>query len=153
MGRAPQTSLREEDRALLDASRVAHLATASRDGRPHVVPLCYAVLDENTLVFALDDKPKAAGRTLRRMRNLAENERFALVVDRWDESWNRLAYVLVEGTGALLEDDARGAGAIEALRARYPQYVEMGLRAGAHPVVELRIESVHRWAADGPAGG
>jgi len=140
-----RTSLDDEDRALLDECRVGRLATASAQARPHVIPLCYAVLDPTTIVFAIDEKPKAVGRELRRMRNLAENDRFALVVDRWDEDWKRLAYVLVEGTGAPLLDEARGAAAVAALRERYPQYAEMGLDAARHPVIELRVEAVRRW--------
>lgn len=147
MTRSPRTTLSDEDRALLSACRVGRLATATRAGRPHVVPLCYAVLDARTLVFAIDDKPKAAGRRLRRLANLMENDRYALLVDRWDEDWGRLAYVLVEGTGRLAAVGSGRERAIEALRARYPQYVEMGLGAERHEVVELRVERVHHWRA------
>jgi len=133
------------DRRLLEEARRGHLATATRDGRPHVVPVCYAVLDDATLAFAIDDKPKRPGKTLRRLRNLAENPRFALVVDRWDEEWSRLAFVLVEGRGGLCADEVRRNEAIEALRRRYPQYVGMRLEAGRHPVVELVIERLHRF--------
>ena len=134
-----------EDRVFLDSARRAHLATASADGRPHVVPVCFALLDDATVVFAIDEKPKPRGRALRRLRNLSENDRFSLLVDRWDEDWSRLAFLMIEGRGALSEDAARSAAAIDALRARYPQYVRMGLIVGRHPVVELAIERVHRW--------
>jgi PPOX class probable F420-dependent enzyme len=105
------------------------------------------MLDETTLAFAIDDKPKRPGRVLRRLRNLAENPRFALIVDRWDEDWGRLAFLLVEGHGGICTDPARHRDAIAALRARYPQYVEMQLDSGRHPVVELRIERLHRFGA------
>lgn len=112
-----------------------------------MIPLCYAILDATTIVFAIDDKPKVAGRALRRLRNLAENERFALVVDHWDEDWTRLAYVLVEGVGMPLEDPDRTRVAVDALRERYPQYERMGLDASRHAIIELRVESVRRWSA------
>jgi PPOX class probable F420-dependent enzyme len=117
---------------------------------PHVVPVCFAVVDPCTLVFAIDDKPKAAGRPLKRLRNLEENPRFALVVDVWDEDWSGLGYVLVSGRGSVVTDRARRSSAIGALRARYPQYVAMGLDAHRHPVVELAIERVHRWGRLSP---
>lgn len=142
-------ALTAADRAFLDALRVAHLATADGDARPHVVPVCFAVLDERTLAFAVDDKPKSRARPLKRLRNLAENPRFALVADRWDEDWSRLAYLLVTGRGAACEDAKRARRAIDALRARYPQYAAMDLAPDRHPVIELAIESVHRW---GPVG-
>ncbi len=74
-----------------------------------------------------------------------ETEQFALVVDRWDEDWGRLAYVLMEGLRVPIEGPDRSLAAVQALRARYPQYVEMGLDASVHQVVELRIRSVRRW--------
>jgi PPOX class probable F420-dependent enzyme len=138
-------ALSRADRAFLESLRVARLATADGAGRPHAVPVCFAVLDERTIVFAVDDKPKARARPLKRMRNLAENPSFALVADRWDEDWSRLAYVLVRGRGATCADPARRAAAVAALRARYPQYVAMGLDAARHEVVELSVERVHRW--------
>lgn len=138
-------ALTAEARAFVEQARRAHLATAGADGAPHVVPVCFALLDDATLVFAVDDKPKARGRKLKRLRNLEANPRFALVVDRWDEDWGRLGYVLLSGRGALVGDPARRATAVRALRARYPQYVEMGLDPGRHAVVELGIEKVHVW--------
>ena len=66
---------------------------------------------------------------------------------RWDENWQRLTYVLIEGEGKPLEDRPRCVEAIRALRKRYPQYVKMGLEAERHPVTELRIDRVHRWSA------
>ena len=37
--------------------RVAHLATTGADGRPSVVPICYAS-DGRAIYSALDEKPK-----------------------------------------------------------------------------------------------
>lgn len=143
----------ESARRFVERARRAHLATASAMGAPHVVPICFAVLDADTLVFAIDDKPKDRTRPLRRLRNLAENDRFAVLVDRWDEDWGRLAYALVQGRAHVLPAGERCQAAIAALRARYPQYVEMGLSASRHQVVELRVERVHCWGdlSDGPA--
>ncbi|HYC24377.1 MAG TPA: TIGR03668 family PPOX class F420-dependent oxidoreductase [Candidatus Bathyarchaeia archaeon] len=131
----------------LEAARVAHLATATASGEPHVVPVCFALLDAATVVFAIDDKPKAPGRVLKRLRNLEENPRFALVVDRWDENWGKLGYVMLHGTGRICADLARRSTAIAALRSRYPQYRAMKLDAGRHAVVELSVESWHAWGA------
>lgn len=141
-------ALSAAERGFLEQARRAHLATADRAGRPHVVPLCFAVLDPQTLVFAIDDKPKSRTRPLKRLRNLAQNPRFALVVDRWDEDWSRLGYLLISGSAAEVEDLERRRAAIDALRARYPQYIAMGLDAERHPVYALHVEDVHGWQAD-----
>jgi PPOX class probable F420-dependent enzyme len=140
--------LDREVRSFLEGARRAHLATASSGGVPHVVPICFAILDGESVVFAVDDKPKDPSRPLKRVRNLAENDRFALVVDRWDEDWSRLGYALLRGRGGPLPPGERRRRAIAALRARYPQYVEMGL-GESHAVIELRVERVHRWGALG----
>lgn len=145
----PVAGLSAEVHDFLARTRRAHLATASADGTPHVVPVCFALLDDATVVFAIDDKPKAAGRTLKRLRNLAENPRFALVADAWDEDWSRLGYVLLSGRGQVVAEQTRRATALQALRARYPQYVVMGLSV-RHAVVALTIERVHRWGRLAP---
>src|ERR1700758_5481345 len=90
-------------RALLDRSRVGHLATADRAGMPHVVPLCYA-RDGDSLYFVVDEKPKAAGKRLKRLRNIAENPSVAFLVDVYDEDWRRLEYLLVRGTAEMVVD-------------------------------------------------
>jgi PPOX class probable F420-dependent enzyme len=131
----------------LGSARVGHLATASASAVPHVVPVCFAVVDPRTITFAIDEKPKPVARPLKRIRNLGENPRFALTVDRWDEDWSRLGYVMIFGTAAPCADPARAAAAVRRLRERYPQYVSMGLAAGKHAVLELRVERIHSWGA------
>jgi PPOX class probable F420-dependent enzyme len=134
-------------RELLGRHRLAHLATAGADGAPHVVPLCFA-LDGDLLYFVIDAKPKKRGGiALQRMRNLLANPRVALVVDDYDEDWSRLAYVLVRGRAAVVDDAAETRRALTALRAKYPQYREMALDGPEHPVVRITPERVHVWRA------
>ena len=136
--------LDDDDRRLLDESRIAHLATASRDARPHVVPLCYA-RDDDSIYFVVDEKPKRAGKRLKRMSNIAENPEVALVVDVYDEDWSRLEYLLVRGRATVVEDTAEFIRAIELLRARYPQYERMRLEQGRNDVVRIAPTAVHHW--------
>ena len=139
--------LGHEARELLARHRVAHLATADRHGMPHVIPLCFA-LDGDTLYFVVDAKPKRrTGLGLQRMRNLLENSRVALVVDDYDEDWSTLAYVLVRGQAAVVDDAAETDRALASLRAKYPQYRAMALAGPEHPVVRITPERVHVWRA------
>jgi len=141
------STLDADARALLARHRVAHLATAGRDGAPHVVPLCFA-LDGDILYFVIDAKPKRrTGTGLQRMRNLLENPRVALVIDDYDEDWSRLAYVLVRGHAAVVDDAAETDRALTSLRAKYPQYRAMPLDGAEHPVVRITPERVHVWRA------
>jgi PPOX class probable F420-dependent enzyme len=130
-------------RTFLEQQRVGHLATVSRGGEPHVVPVCYAVADD-TIYTPIDEKPKQPGRTLRRVRNIEETGRAALVVDRYDEDWTQLGWVLLRGRAELLAPGSpEQARAVELLRQRYPQYQAMRLETQS--MIALRIERVSVW--------
>ena len=122
---------------------MGHLATSGGDGRPHVVPICFAWLPPYVYT-AIDAKPKRTVR-LRRVRNIAETGRAALVVDRWSEDWRQLAYVLVEGPAVILDDGAERDEALVLLTAKYPQYDDLPLVDNL--VIRLTAERVVRWSA------
>jgi len=128
---------------LLATARVGHLATVSRDGRPHVVPVCFAWLPP-LLYSAIDGKPKRTT-LLRRIRNIAETGRAALVVDRWSEDWTKLSYVLVEGPAKVLEDGRERDEALILLTAKYPQYDDLPLAGNL--VIKLVAERTVAWHA------
>ena len=138
--------LADDVRALLDRSRIGHLATADRQLRQHVVPLCYAREDDR-LYFIVDEKPKQAGQRLKRLRNIAENPAVALVVDVYDEDWQRLEYALVRGTAEIVTLAEEHQRALALLRARYSQYRAMRLEAGRNEVVRITATGVHHWKA------
>jgi PPOX class probable F420-dependent enzyme len=132
--------------AFAEAQRAGRLATADRAGRPHVVPVCYAYAD-GWFYIALDAKPKrVAHERLKRVRNILDNPQVALVIDRYDEDWSMLAYLLARGPAALLPPgDPEHARAVELLRARYPQYHAMPI--DEQPAIVIRVESVVAWGA------
>jgi PPOX class probable F420-dependent enzyme len=138
------TSFTAAARLLLDRARIAHLATADRAGRPHVIPLCYA-RNGGFLYFIVDEKPKARGKTLKRMRNIAENPAVAMVVDVYDEDWRRLEYVLLRGQAENVGDEAEFHRALNALRKKYPQYAAMRLERGRNALVRITPTSMHHW--------
>src|SRR5262249_25741808 len=120
-------------RRRLEAPRVGHLSTAGADGAPHVIPVCYAV-DAQAIYFVADEKPKRRpARALRRLANLRENPRAALVVDDYDDDWTRLAYLLVRGPTAFVHEPRAHAAALRLLRARYPQYHPIAPRHPQRP--------------------
>lgn len=131
--------------ALLRESRVARLGTADAAGQPLVVPVCYA-FDGRACFSALDAKPKrvAAG-ALRRVRNIAANPRVSLVVDRWDEDWSKLLWVIVEGRAELLMAGAERAAAVDLLREKYAQYRALGLDREAAPVIRITPARALAW--------
>jgi PPOX class probable F420-dependent enzyme len=62
---------------------VARLATTDPDGRPHLVPIVFAV-DGDTLYSAVDRKPKRS-RTLRRIENARARPDVTILVDQYEE--------------------------------------------------------------------
>ena len=56
------------------------------------------------------------------MRNIAENPQVALLIDHYEEQWNALAYVLIHGKAAQVEDASEYMLALRNLRDKYPQY-------------------------------
>jgi PPOX class probable F420-dependent enzyme len=135
--------LSADERRFLDQRRVAHLATADRRAVPHVVPVCFAVSGD-TLYITIDEKPKRQrGGALKRLRNIAENPAIAVVVDRYDEDWARLGWVMLRGRAEILSEGAEHRDAQALLRSRYQQLAAMAI--AALPVIALRIERVTRW--------
>ena len=130
-----------EARDFVLARRVGHLATADGAGVPHVVPVCFALVGASVFV-TVDVKPKS-GRRLKRLRNLEANPACCLVVDRYDEDWERLGWVMLHGRAEILVAGAEHDAAQAALRERYAQSRAMAL--AALPVIALRIGRVGRW--------
>ncbi|HEY0739525.1 MAG TPA: TIGR03668 family PPOX class F420-dependent oxidoreductase [Herpetosiphonaceae bacterium] len=138
-------SFTDEQLAFIQSQRVGRLATADRQGQPHVIPVCYAC-DGRSIYIALDAKPKrVAPQQLRRVRNLLENPRIALVVDRYSDDWSVLAYVLIRGSAELLGGGDEQLHAVGLLRDRYVQYQTMPIQE--QPIIAIRPSAITSWGA------
>ncbi len=128
--------------AFLARHRVAHLATADTGGRPHVVPICYAIV-KATLYSVIDVKPKRRPpHQLRRVANILRNPRVAVLIDSYSEEAS-LGFVLLEGRARLIHSGSEHSTALRLLRERYPQYRTMALED--RPVIAVSIARVVRW--------
>jgi len=134
--------------ALATEARRATLATIDPRGRPRLVPVCF-VLEPGAerLWIPLDDKPKrvADPRSLARVRDIAARPEVALLVDRWSEDWDTLAWLRLQGRAALVEPPDVPAGIVANLRARYPQYETHALEQ--RPMLVIHIQSSTSWQA------
>lgn len=128
-------------RLRLADSSIAVLATITRDGKPHVVPICFA-LDGDVIYFAVDHKPKRTNH-LKRLDNIAANPAVAVLVQHYEHDWRRLWWVRVDGTARVLDAGERSARAVELLIDRYPQYRD---RPPEGPVVEVAVRRITGWA-------
>jgi PPOX class probable F420-dependent enzyme len=137
--------------AFVRQARIGHLATVDDRGRPSVVPFCFALLgeDEPVVVSALDEKPKSvADAELARVRHIRAHPEVAVIVDRYDEDWSRLAWVQIKGHARIVAPGEDGhTDAITALRAKYPQYRAMAI--AQRPVILIERLRITSWAATG----
>lgn len=135
-----------EARARLAAARVARLATADAAGTPHVVPITF-VLAGDTIYSAVDAKPKRTQR-LKRLANIGENPRVAVLADHYDDDWSALWWVRADGSARVLAaDEPEAAEAMALLAERYEQYRE---QPPPGPVLAISVE---RWSGWRVAGG
>ena len=131
----------DDARARLAAARVARLATAGRDGQPHLVPITFAV-DGDRICTAVDHKPKTTP-NLRRLRNITENPRVALLADHYAEDWAALWWVRVDGRATILTEGRALEHHLDALAERYEQYRHA---RPAGPVIVIEAERWTGWA-------
>ena len=135
--------LSAHERHFVDTRRVGHLATADSHAVPHVVPVCFS-LSEDTLYITIDGKPKrSSGRSLKRLANITENPRAAIVFDRYDENWQRLAWVMLRGRAEILTAGLEHDRAQAQLLKRYGQLAAMQI--APLPVIAIRIDRVVSW--------
>lgn len=135
--------LTKEQQRFIRAARVAHLATADKEGRPHVIPICF-VFDGKALYSPIDEKPKkTSALRLKRVQNILENPHVAVVIDRYDENWKRLAYVLIQGRAKLLTTGQRRDKAVLLLRRKYPQYRRMAIHE--RPMIRIAPTHIRSW--------
>ncbi|MFR9796548.1 TIGR03668 family PPOX class F420-dependent oxidoreductase [Streptomyces sp. MS06] len=134
----------DEARERFGGARVARLATLDPGGRPHLVPIVFAVRGDE-VVTAVDRKPKRS-RRLRRLHHIAVHPAVSLLADDYVEDWDRLWWVRADGGARILPPDAvdgpeqgEYAAALELLRRKYPQYRD---QPPDGPVV---VVAVHRW--------
>jgi PPOX class probable F420-dependent enzyme len=138
----------EQARERFAAARVARLATADANGRPHVVPVVFAVLIEgerSTVYSAVDAKPKRT-MALRRLANVRVNPQVSLLVDHYDDAdWTALWWVRADGTGRVLQPEEHEAQfAVGQLTRRYPPYRP---QPPSGPVLAVNVTGWVSWSA------
>jgi PPOX class probable F420-dependent enzyme len=126
----------------LTAARVARLATTDADGRPHLVPIVFAI-DGDTLYSAVDRKPKRS-RRLRRIENARARPDVTVLVDHYEDDWSRLWWIRLRGSARVLDDGSERERALALLRDKYPQYV---VEPPEGPVLAIDVTERREWHA------
>lgn len=134
---------RSEALARLAKAQVAYLATVRPDGSPHVVPIVIAVVDGN-VVTAVDHKPKTTP-DLQRLKNIEFNSSVSVLVDHYDENWEQLWWVRVDGPANVHHHGEMYEQGIAALVDKYPQYRE---RHPDGPLIAISQDRVVGWETE-----
>ena len=126
-------ALKTREVKFLQAHELCRLATASKDGRPHVVPVVYA-LDREDIVIAVDYNTK-------KLKNLRENPKVALVVDEYRPNRG----LMVEGDCEILECGKEYMRLLQILFDRFVFYRRDPWSEGESPILKIRPTKVIMW--------
>jgi PPOX class probable F420-dependent enzyme len=123
----------EKEEVFLRSNEVCRLATASKDGKPQVTPVMYA-LDGTSFVIAVDYGTK-------KLRNVKDNPNVALVVDRLRPT----RAVTVEGTCRVRERGAEYLRLLDLLMTRFEFYRKNPWGEGESPIFHITPNKAVSW--------
>jgi PPOX class probable F420-dependent enzyme len=122
---------------------VARLATTDSRGAVRLVPFCFAVVGDR-LVSAVDHKPKRTTR-LARLDDIAATGTATVLLDHYEDDWDRLWWVRVRGAATVHRDDEPVATtARQALADKYSQYRQ---HPPTGPVYSIQLDECTWWRA------
>jgi len=125
--------LTPEQLNFLRSHELCRLATASKDARPHVVPVIYA-LDGENVVIAIDYGTKKLG-------NLRQNRRVALVVDEYRPNRG----LMVEGECDILERGKEYLRLLRVLFDKFDFYRKNPWGEGESPILKVKPTKAVLW--------
>ena len=128
-------------RRVADA-RVARLATVRADGRPHVVPCCFAV-EEDVVYTAVDDAKAKRSPKLARLENIRRTPDVSFLVDEYVEDWSALWWIRMDGHARVAGPNSPEQRAASALLAeKYEQY---RVAPPPGPVIVIEVTEWRAW--------
>jgi PPOX class probable F420-dependent enzyme len=122
-----------KEAAFLKSNEVCRLATASKDAKPQVTPVMYA-MDGAAFVIAVDYGTK-------KLKNVKVNPNVALVVDRLRPT----RAVTVEGTCRVHERGAEYRRLLQLLMVRFEFYRKNPWGEGESPIFRVIPEKAVSW--------
>ena len=125
--------LKKRELSFLREHELCRLATASRDARPHVVPVIYT-LDGEDIVVAVDYGTK-------KLKNLRENGRVALVVDTYAPNQG----LMVEGECEIFERGKEYVRLLRILLGRFEFYRKEPWGEGESPILKIHPTKCIMW--------
>ncbi len=135
----------ERESYFIQTHKIARMATVDKLGKPLVHPICY-VFDGNNIYTPIDNKPKRVKvNELKRIKNILENQNISIVIDDYDDDWNKLSYVIIHGKAELIHGGKEYHESLRILSEKYPQYREMALAELNLPVIRIVPNRIISW--------
>lgn len=132
----------EKEKKLLREERVARLATFSKNGKIHLVPVCYVYDGKNIFIGTSLDSQK--------VKNLRRNSSASLIIDRYFEDWSKLKGVMIQASAEVIERGEEFEKAKKLLYEKYPQYEEqVPIKEGESAIIKLTLNKVVSWDYEG----
>jgi nitroimidazol reductase NimA-like FMN-containing flavoprotein (pyridoxamine 5'-phosphate oxidase superfamily) len=125
--------LKRRELNFLKAHELCRLATASKAARPHVVPVIYA-MDGQDVVVAIDYHTK-------KLKNLKENPKVALVVDEYSPNMG----LMLEGDCEIYERGKEYLRLLQVLFDRFVYYRRNPWGEGESPILKIRPTKAVMW--------
>jgi nitroimidazol reductase NimA-like FMN-containing flavoprotein (pyridoxamine 5'-phosphate oxidase superfamily) len=130
--------LKKAEREFLAFQRVCRVATVSRNGVPHNVPVC-PILEGDRIYFASETSAV-------KVRNIRATGHVALAFDEYTEAWSGLKGVLIRGTGRTIEAGPVFRRVRKLLYQRFPQYEDYAaLEEEDTVIVEVTPKRTFSW--------
>jgi PPOX class probable F420-dependent enzyme len=124
---------------------VGRLATITADGSPHQVPVVFC--REGDALYSPVDGKRKQGAPLKRLSNLAENPSFSLLLDDYQDDWQHLWWVRLDGTADVYSPPPEQLTELAQLfSAKYPQYENVGLFEPEPVCLRLKWNRTTAWA-------
>jgi PPOX class probable F420-dependent enzyme len=91
-------------KAIINTARVARLATADLEYKPHLVPVVFVYDNNRDFYFIPIDKKTKRSRpeNLKRVSNIKENPNDALLIDEYNEDWTKLYFIIIQGKASII---------------------------------------------------
>ena len=126
------------ERDFISLQRGLRIATVDKNGMPHNVPVCH-VLEGDRIYFATGKKSK-------KIKNLEENGKVALVCDEYSEIWSYLKGVFVQGKTRVISKGPEFRKLKKMLYQKYTLYeAEAPIEEENTVIVEIIPQNIVSW--------
>jgi len=123
-------------KAIINESKLARLATVDSECMPYLIPVVFVFdNDSGSFFLPIDEKTKRSRpESLKRVKNIQQNPNVALLIDKYNEDWRKLFFIMIRGRASIIggsrlesNDLSLPQKAHKLLYHKYPQYQKIGI--------------------------